>query len=85
MTGGLALYAAFQIGLRLYNRQAAFVCAALYVICPFTLLYDRMALADGPLSAFAALILLWAIALGARAEGFVCMAISGIHGRSRLF
>jgi hypothetical protein len=63
LEGGLALYACFHIGARLYNRKAGLLCAALYVICPFTLFHDRMALADGLLSAFAALTLLWSIAL----------------------
>jgi 4-amino-4-deoxy-L-arabinose transferase-like glycosyltransferase len=63
LIGGLALYACFQIGARLYSREAGFLCAALYVVCPFTLFYDRMALADGFLSTFAALTLLWSIAL----------------------
>ncbi len=63
LEGAIALYACFRIGARLYDRLAGFLCAALYVMCPFTLFYDRMALADGPLSAFAALTLLWSIAV----------------------
>ena len=61
--GALALYACFHIGTRLYGQKAGFVAAALYVICPFTLFYDRIALPDNLLSAFAALTLLWSIAL----------------------
>jgi len=63
LEGAIALYACFRIGARLYDRLAGFLCAALYVMCPFTLFHDRMALADGPLSAFAALTLLWSIAV----------------------
>jgi hypothetical protein len=63
LEGAIALYACFCIGARLYDRLAGFLCAALYVMCPFTLFHDRMALADGPLSAFAALTLLWSIAV----------------------
>ena len=63
LEGAIALYACFRIGARLYDRLAGFLCAALYVMCPFTLFYDRTALADGPLSAFAALTLLWSIAV----------------------
>jgi hypothetical protein len=61
--GALALYACFHIGARLYSQNAGLVAAALYVICPFTLFYDRIALPDSLLSAFAALTLLWSIAL----------------------
>jgi Dolichyl-phosphate-mannose-protein mannosyltransferase len=63
LEGAIALYACYCIGARLYGRLAGVLCAALYVLCPFTLFYDRMALADGPLSAFAALTLLWSIAV----------------------
>src|SRR5207245_1741437 len=34
---GLALYACLQIGTKLYDRPTGFLCAALYIICPFTL------------------------------------------------
>jgi len=61
--GAMALYACFHIAARLYSQKAAFVAAALYVICPFTLFYDRIALPDSLVSAFAALTLLWSIAL----------------------
>ena len=63
LEGAISLYACYRIGARLYDRLAGFLCAALYVLCPFTLFHDRMALADGPLSAFAALTLLWSIAV----------------------
>jgi hypothetical protein len=61
--GVMAMYACFHIGTRLYSQKAGLVAAALYVICPFTLFYDRIALPDNLLSAFAALTLLWSIAL----------------------
>jgi hypothetical protein len=61
--GAMALYACFHVATRLYSRKAGFIAATLYVICPFTLFYDRMALPDSLLSAFAALTLLWSIAL----------------------
>ena len=61
--GAIALYACFQIGTRLYSRQAGCIAAALYIICPFALFYDRIALPDSLLSAFTALTLLWSIAL----------------------
>jgi hypothetical protein len=63
LEGAIGLYACFRIGARLYDQLAGFLSAALYVICPFTLFHDRMALADGPLSAFAALTLLWSVAV----------------------
>ncbi len=72
LEGAIALYACFRIGARLYDRLAGFLCAALYVMCPFTLFYDRTALADGPLSAFAALTLLWSIAVIRREACMFC-------------
>jgi hypothetical protein len=60
---GLALYACYGIGSRLYDRRAGCLCAILYVICPFTLFHDRVALADGLMASFAGLALLWSIAL----------------------
>ena len=61
--GAIASYACFHIGARLYSREAGFIAAGLYIICPFTLFYDRIALPDTFLSAFAALTLLWSIAV----------------------
>ena len=61
--GFLALYACVQLGARLFSIQSGLLCAALYVICPFTLFHDRMALSDGLLSTFAALTVVFSIAL----------------------
>jgi hypothetical protein len=56
--GGVALAAVHRVAVRLGGERAGFAAAVLYVACPFTLLYDRMALADVFCSAFASLTLL---------------------------
>jgi hypothetical protein len=54
--GGLGLWVCFRLGSPLGARVGV-VAAGLYVVCPFALFYDRMALADGFLSVFAGLAL----------------------------
>jgi len=61
--GILAVWACYGIGRRLYDERVGLFSAGLYIICPFTLFYDRMALADGILSTFGALTLLWSISM----------------------
>jgi 4-amino-4-deoxy-L-arabinose transferase-like glycosyltransferase len=63
LSGAVTVWACFEIGRRLYNEKVGLLSAGLYIISPFALFYDRMALADGILSMFAALTLLWTIAL----------------------
>jgi 4-amino-4-deoxy-L-arabinose transferase-like glycosyltransferase len=53
----------YEISRILFNKTIGLVSAGLYIICPFVLLYDRMALADGILSAFSTLTLLWSISI----------------------
>lgn len=56
--GLLTLFATVAIADRLYDRRVGLVAGAFYVFCPFTLFYDRLALADACLSALFALTLL---------------------------
>jgi hypothetical protein len=56
MVGGLGLWACFRLG-GLVGARVGLAAAGLYVVCPFTLFYDRLALADGFLSVFAGLAL----------------------------
>jgi hypothetical protein len=52
---GLAtLLLTYGIGACLFGRGVGRLAAVLYVVCPFTLFFDRMALADTYLAAFAA-------------------------------
>jgi hypothetical protein len=61
---GLAtLLATFALARRLYGERVAFVAGLFYVLCPFTLFYDRMALTEAGLSALGALVLLLALRL----------------------
>jgi hypothetical protein len=63
LSGSVTMWACYAIGRRLYDRRAGLFSAGLYIASPFTLFYDRLALADGLLSTFAALTLLASIAL----------------------
>ena len=56
--GLLTLIATVAIADRLFDRRVGLVAGAFYVFCPFTLFYDRLALADACLSALFALTLL---------------------------
>src|SRR5262249_29494743 len=44
--GAIALAAIVETGRRLVDARAGLLAGLLYVVCPFTLFYDRMALAD---------------------------------------
>jgi hypothetical protein len=63
LVGAVGLLAAWRIGRRLFDESTGAAAAVLYVACPFTLFYDRMALSDVYLSSFAALALLASIAV----------------------
>src|SRR5262245_19697376 len=75
--GALALWATVEAGRRLYDDRARLLACCFYSVCPFTLFYDRMALAYGSLTACAAVALLAsvrAVQEGRMAQG----AIAGI-------
>ncbi len=59
--GAVTLWATLEIGRRLVGERAALAAGVLYVFCPFTLFYDRMALTEAGLSAFTALTLLFSV------------------------
>jgi hypothetical protein len=63
--GCLTLLAIHALARRLYDETTALVAGGLYVVCPMTLFYDRLAMADPVMSTFFALSLL-ASALSAR-------------------
>jgi hypothetical protein len=61
--GAVTLWACFEIGRHLYDPRVGLVSALFYVFCPFTLVYDRLVLADPLLSTFGALTLLLSLRL----------------------
>src|SRR5262249_17743037 len=63
LLGGLAVWACYETGRRLYNLRVGCLAAALYLVCPFALFYDRIAAPDGVLSTFGALVLLGTVAV----------------------
>lgn len=66
--GLLTLIATVAIADRLFDRRVGLVAGAFYVLCPFTLFYDRLALADACLSALFALTLLLSLRIVADAR-----------------
>ena len=71
--GALALWATIEAGRRLYDERVGLLAGFFYVVCPFTLFYDRMALADAALSTCAALVLLASVR--AAQEGSVTQGV----------
>ena len=59
--GAVTLVATMEIARRLLGSRAALLAGLFYVLCPFTLFHDRMALTEAGLSAFTALTLLFSI------------------------
>lgn len=62
-TGLFALFGFFVTGTYLWSKKAGFLSATLYVITPFFLFYDRMALVDSAVNAFAVWMFLFSIIL----------------------
>ncbi len=60
------LLAVVALGRRLFGARAAWIAGALYILSPFALVYDRLALSDGFLSAFITLLMLGACDLAER-------------------
>jgi Dolichyl-phosphate-mannose-protein mannosyltransferase len=71
--GALALWATVEAGRRLYDDKVGLLAGFFYVVCPFTLFYDRMALADAALTTCAALVLLASVR--AAQEGSVTQGV----------
>ena len=59
----MSVVAGIAAGRRLWGPRTGFVFGLLYVACPFALFYDRLALTDPPMAAFAALALLLTVRL----------------------
>ena len=61
--GALTLLTTWALARRLYDDRTALVASLFYVLCPFTLFYDRLALTDPVMSTFSALTLLASVRL----------------------
>jgi hypothetical protein len=61
--GAATLVATVEIARRLLGSRPALLAGIFYVLCPFTLFHDRIALTEAGLSAFTALTLLFGIRL----------------------
>jgi hypothetical protein len=75
--GALSLWACRRIAARCFGERAGLAAAGFYILCPFTLMYDRLALSDSFAATFAALALLGSLAL-ARAPGWRPAAATGV-------
>jgi 4-amino-4-deoxy-L-arabinose transferase-like glycosyltransferase len=61
--GAVTLFATVEIARRFFGERQALFAGLFYVLCPFTLFHDRMALTEAGLAAFTALTLLFSIRL----------------------
>ncbi|MGE0454583.1 MAG: ArnT family glycosyltransferase [Vicinamibacteria bacterium] len=79
--GALGLAATAWLGSLLFGPHVGVVAAAFYLLCPFTLAYDRMALADTYLSTLASLSLALAVRLARRPRRGTALALGlGLAG-----
>jgi len=75
LLGAFTLWATFEIARRLLGERPALVASLFYIFCPFGLFYDRLALTEAGLSAFAALTLLFSIRMAeSGCRGFAILA-----------
>jgi 4-amino-4-deoxy-L-arabinose transferase-like glycosyltransferase len=68
LTGALTLVAIALLAERLFSTRAARLTVLLYILCPFTLLFDRQAMADSLLSAEVAWMMYLSVRLLSRRE-----------------
>jgi hypothetical protein len=76
LAGTVSLWSCYAIGKRLYGVQAGLFSAWLYIVCPFALFHDRMALADSLLCAGSVFTLWAAVALVQEPSWRHCLALS---------
>jgi 4-amino-4-deoxy-L-arabinose transferase-like glycosyltransferase len=76
---GLAsMLAAMAAARRLFDARTAALAGLFYVVCPYALFYDRLALTDPPMAAFAALLLLQSIRLAERPDAWTAASVAGL-------
>lgn len=69
LMGGVSVIALYFLSMALFkNRAIAFLSVGLYIIFPFTLLYDRLALFDSPLQAMLLVSAFFAVRTGQTRE-----------------
>ena len=75
--GLVTLVATVAVADRLFDRRVGLVAGVFYAFCPFTLFYDRLALADSCLHALLAVALLLSVRL-VREEGIALAVLLGL-------
>jgi len=76
LAGTLSLWSCYAIGKRLYGVQVGLFSAWLYIVCPFALFHDRLALADSLLCAGTVFTLWAAIGMAQDPSWRYCLALS---------
>jgi hypothetical protein len=84
LVGALAAVAVWLLAERLFSRRVAVLAVLLYIICPFTLLYDRQALIDSLLAAEALWIMYLSVRLLDRQEPLVVVGLALSFGAALL-
>ena len=76
LAGTVTLWSCYAIGKRLYGVEVGLFSALLYIVCPFGLFYDRMALPDSLLCAGSVFTVWAAIAFVQERSWRYCLALS---------
>lgn len=84
VTGAATLLAVWLIANHLFNRRIAVLAALLYILCPFTFLFDRRALTDSLLASEATWILYFSILLVKRQRPGVVIGLAVALGMAML-
>lgn len=84
LSGFFTLSGVFLLTRKVFNTKAAFWASFLYVITPYTLFFDRMALVDSMLSAFTIWIIYFAIWLGQKVRLDLAMILGYLLGGALL-
>lgn len=78
LAGASTLLAAMVLARRLFGGVASVVAGVLYIFSPFALVYDRLALSDGFLSAAIASLMLAAAAIAVRPDAIAPRAAAAV-------
>lgn len=80
ISGLFTLLGVYFLSKKIFNKQTAFWAALLYVITPYTVFFDRMALVDSMLSAFSVWIIYFAIWLSKTLRLDIAMILGYLLG-----
>jgi hypothetical protein len=84
LSGALTVVALWLLAERLFSRRVAILAVLLYILCPFTLLFDRQALIDSLLAAEALWIMYLSVRLLDRQEPLAMVGLALSFGAALL-